>query len=67
LVRDDGTWRVATVQVGELHRSGAAPDAVEILSGLRAGDQVVSQGAILLKPFIVEAVQKHGSRGAGGA
>ena len=68
LVRDGGgAWRVTAVQVGELHQPGAARGTVEILGGLRAGDQVLSQGAILLKPFIAEAVQRRGSPGTGGA
>lgn len=52
----DGNWRVTGVQVGELHET-----AVEIHGGLRAGDRVAGQGAILLKPYIVQMVQTHGS------
>jgi len=54
-------WRPAAVQVGEVHR-----DAVEILDGVRSGTEVIGQGAILLKPTIVEAVQGAGSRGTSG-
>lgn len=62
LVRtDDASWRVTTVQVGELHDA-----AVEILDGLKAGDDVMGQGAILLKPFIVEASQRQISQGMDG-
>jgi hypothetical protein len=55
-------WNVTEVQVGELHESG-----VEILDGLHAGDHVAGQGAILLKPYIVQSLQlseKHESRQA---
>jgi multidrug efflux pump subunit AcrA (membrane-fusion protein) len=48
------------VQVGELHDA-----QVEILDGLQPGDQVIAQGAILLKPLIVEATQKTSAPGAG--
>jgi cobalt-zinc-cadmium efflux system membrane fusion protein len=47
-----GTWKVAEVQVGEVHGP-----RVEILGGVKAGDKVLGKGAILLKPFIVQAVQ----------
>jgi multidrug efflux pump subunit AcrA (membrane-fusion protein) len=58
LVRAAGSsWRITPVQVGELHET-----AVEVLDGLRAGDQVIGQGAILLKPLIVEARSGAGSR-----
>jgi membrane fusion protein, heavy metal efflux system len=53
-------WRVTPVQVGELHET-----AVEILDGLQPGDQVISQGAILLKPAIVEVTQKGHAPSAG--
>lgn len=49
-------WRVTEVQVGELHERG-----VEIVGGLHAGDQVAGQGAILLKPYIIEALQTRSS------
>jgi cobalt-zinc-cadmium efflux system membrane fusion protein len=62
LVRaDKGDWRATAVQVGELRDS-----AVEILGGLKTGDQVVGQGAILLKPVISEAVQRFSSPAEGG-
>jgi hypothetical protein len=47
-----GTWKVMEVQVGEVHGS-----RVEILGGVKAADKVLGKGAILLKPFIVQAVQ----------
>ncbi len=53
LVRNGrGDWRVTEVQVGELHEPG-----LEIVGGLRPGDQVAGQGAILLKPYIIQALQ----------
>jgi cobalt-zinc-cadmium efflux system membrane fusion protein len=48
----DGQWRVTEVQVGELRDA-----EVEILSGVQAGDRVAGQGAILLKPFMIQALQ----------
>ncbi len=53
LVRDGSDeWRVTEVQVGEVHDAG-----IEVLGGLRAGDRVAGQGAILLKPFMIQALQ----------
>jgi len=54
-------WRVTEVQVGELHETG-----LEIVGGLRAGDQVAGQGAILLKPYIIQALQTRPSTQAAG-
>jgi multidrug efflux pump subunit AcrA (membrane-fusion protein) len=63
LVRDGvEAWTIAEVQVGELHG-----DSVEILGGIDPGDQVVGQGAILLKPLVVEAAQRSSLNRAGGA
>ena len=60
LVRaEGGAWRIVAVQVGELHA-----DLVEILDGLKVGEQVVGQGAILLKPLIVEATQRPAAQGS---
>ncbi|MFH0903208.1 MAG: efflux RND transporter periplasmic adaptor subunit [Pseudomonadota bacterium] len=57
LVRaDQTTWRVTPVQVGELRDT-----MVEVLSGLEPGVEVMGKGAILLKPFIVEAAQRSAS------
>jgi hypothetical protein len=47
---------VTEVSVGELHDA-----AVEILGGLHAGEQVAGKGAILLKPYIIQAVQTRSS------
>ena len=57
LVRNaDDDWRLAEVQVGELHDG-----AFEILGGLRAGDRVAGRGAILLKPLVIQALQSRNS------
>jgi hypothetical protein len=54
LVRnEDVTWRVVEVQVGEPHNG-----ILEVLKGLHEGDQVIGQGAILLKPLVVRALQQ---------
>ncbi len=47
-----GEWRVVAVRIGELHGKDA-----EVLDGLKAGDQVLGKGAILLKPVIVRSLQ----------
>ena len=49
-----GVWRITKVTVGEQDGS-----RVEILSGLQGGEQVIGNGAILLKPVVVEAVQNE--------
>lgn len=55
LVRNErGDWRVTEVQVGELHDPG-----LEIVGALRPGDQVAGHGAILLKPYIIQALQSR--------
>ena len=46
------TWRITEVQTGELRGSD-----VEVLSGVKAGDRVLGQGAILLKPVVVRCLQ----------
>jgi hypothetical protein len=57
-------WHVTEVQVGELHGTD-----VEVLSGLKQGDRVLGQGAILLKPMVVEALDaaalKEATAGSG--
>jgi multidrug efflux pump subunit AcrA (membrane-fusion protein) len=50
----ESDWQVTEVQVGDLHES-----AVEILGGVRAGDRVAGRGAILLKPYIIQALQRR--------
>ena len=53
LVRDgQNHWQVTEVQTGELH-----DDGMEIVHGLREGEQIAGQGAILLKPLIIQALQ----------
>jgi multidrug efflux pump subunit AcrA (membrane-fusion protein) len=47
-----GVWRVTAVKVGEVRGS-----RIESLQGVKAGDKVLGKGAILLKPFVVQAVQ----------
>ena len=44
-------WRVAEVQVGEPQNG-----RVEILRGVKPGDKVLGEGAILLKPLILQAL-----------
>ncbi|MGZ0076335.1 efflux RND transporter periplasmic adaptor subunit [Methylomonas sp. EFPC3] len=48
-----GIWKVTEVQVGE--RAG---DRVEILDGLTGGERMIGNGAILLKPLVVQALLK---------
>jgi hypothetical protein len=54
LVQTDnsGLWRVVEVQTGE-----PRGHEIEILSGISAADKVLGEGAILLKPVIVRALQ----------
>ena len=49
---EPGVWRVTEVRVGE--QDGTR---VEILDGLQGGERVIGNGAILLKPVVVRAVQ----------
>jgi len=49
---DSGVWQITEVTVGELTDAG-----VEILAGLQGGERVLGTGAILLKPFVVKALQ----------
>ena len=46
------TWRIAEVKVGELRGN-----TVEILSGIRHGEQVTACGTILLKPSMIKSLQ----------
>jgi hypothetical protein len=60
-----GTWQIIEVQIGELRGTD-----IEVLSGLKAGDRVLGQGAILLKPVVVRCLQSVDSpskAAAGGA
>jgi membrane fusion protein, heavy metal efflux system len=62
LVRDvSGGFVPVEVQVGEPWEA-----MVEILGGLKAGERVLGQGAILLKPFIVESLRRPGGQPRGG-
>ncbi|MGA2621709.1 MAG: efflux RND transporter periplasmic adaptor subunit, partial [Thermoguttaceae bacterium] len=56
LGREPETWHIVEVQVGELRGTD-----VEVRSGLKAGDRVLGQGAILLKPVVVRCLQSAGS------
>jgi multidrug efflux pump subunit AcrA (membrane-fusion protein) len=47
-----GVWKVTAVKVSEVRGS-----RIETLHGVKAGDKVLGKGAILLKPFVVQAVQ----------
>jgi hypothetical protein len=53
---EPGVWRVAEVRVGEVYGR-----SVEALRGLTAGDRVIGAGAILLKPFMIDALEEHRS------
>jgi cobalt-zinc-cadmium efflux system membrane fusion protein len=48
-----GPWQVREVQLGE-----ALGDTIEVHSGLTAGEQVIGAGAILLKPFLIRALDE---------
>lgn len=52
----ESLWQIVEVSVGELHDSG-----VEILTGIASGEQLIGQGAILLKPLIVAGVRQTAS------
>lgn len=45
-------WRVAEVAVGESH-----DEAYEVLDGLKSGDRVLANGAVLLKPLVAKALK----------
>ncbi|MDD5461427.1 MAG: efflux RND transporter periplasmic adaptor subunit [Methylococcales bacterium] len=47
-----GLWRITEVDVGE-----SANDRIEILKGLQGGEHIIGNGAILLKPMLVQALQ----------
>jgi len=46
-----GLWQIREVQVGE-----SIGDRVEILKGLEGGERIIGNGAILLKPMLVQAL-----------
>ncbi|CAA9891010.1 RND transporter [Candidatus Methylobacter favarea] len=48
-----GLWRITQVEVGE-----NINDRVEILKGLQGNERIIGNGAILLKPMLVQALQK---------
>ena len=49
---EPGTWNFTEVKVGETHGP-----MVEILSGLKPGERIISSGAILLQPLLVRALK----------
>jgi len=46
-----GLWKISEVQVGE-----SIGDKVEILQGLQGGERIIGNGAILLKPMLVQTL-----------
>jgi membrane fusion protein, heavy metal efflux system len=50
----EGKWQITEVQVGE-----SIGDRVEILNGLQGGERIIGNGAILLKPMLVQALLKE--------
>lgn len=52
VAQQPGQWRVVEVKCGEAHGN-----KVEILEGLQPGIQVIGSGAILFKPFVIQALQ----------
>src|SRR5262249_53724955 len=49
-------YRITEVDVGESRRRD-----VEVLRGLRGGERVVADGALLMKPFLVRAIPPSSS------
>jgi len=49
--KQQGPWRVTKIQLGESRGT-----SIEVREGLAADDEVIGAGAILLKPFVVEAL-----------
>lgn len=49
-----GLWKITEVDVGE-----SINDRVEILKGLQGGEHIIGNGAILLKPMLVQALQNN--------
>jgi hypothetical protein len=50
--RGAGPWRVAAVEIGE-----PAGGLVEVRGELAPGDEIIGRGAILLKPFLLQALE----------
>jgi hypothetical protein len=50
-----GPWRVQEVDLGE--QKGPL---VEARSGVSVGEEVIGRGALLLKPFLIQALEKQG-------
>ncbi|MGH8553621.1 MAG: efflux RND transporter periplasmic adaptor subunit, partial [Methylococcales bacterium] len=49
-----GLWRITEVNVGE-----NIDDHVEILKGLQGNERIIGNGAILLKPMLVQSLQNE--------
>jgi membrane fusion protein, heavy metal efflux system len=50
-----GLWRVVRVKIGDLH-TDKGEERLEVMSGLKAGDRVLTKGSILIKPVIMQAL-----------
>ena len=55
LVAEGPGWRVQEVVVGEVRH-----DSAELIKGLKAGDQIITDGAILMKPAVMQALAAEG-------
>jgi cobalt-zinc-cadmium efflux system membrane fusion protein len=49
----EGKWKPVVVRVGEQHAG-----AFEVLEGLRPGETIITDGAILLKPAVIQALRR---------
>jgi hypothetical protein len=49
----EGPWRVQEVELGENQGS-----QIEARSGIAVGEEVIGRGAILLKPFVIQALEE---------
>lgn len=58
----DDTWRITDVKLGETHGR-----LIEVVSGLRAGDRVIGQNAILFKPIMARVLPASRQRQEGAA
>lgn len=54
---EPSVWRVVEVKLGEAAVGGPDDQRVEVLNGLQAGDRLIGQGAILLKPAVIRSLQ----------